>query len=259
MFKFIRQLLQHPLTRDLDLDDPKTTELRRQIIYGKPFLRQIYAEWYQLLLDQVPSGEGIVLELGSGGGFLKHLRPGVVTSDVIEIDSLDIVFSAEHFPLRNNTVKAVLMTNVFHHVKNPRLFLSEVSRCVRTGGCVAMVEPWNTAWSRLIYAKFHHERFDPDVHDWKVEGSTPLSDANGALPWIVFHRDREILEREFAQWKIERIVYLLPFRYLLSGGVSMRAFVPSWATPLLRYAEKCFLIHCPEKTAMFALIVLRRT
>ena len=32
-----------------DLDDPKTTQLRRHIIQDKPLLKNIYEEWYNAL------------------------------------------------------------------------------------------------------------------------------------------------------------------------------------------------------------------
>ena len=36
--------LAHPITRGLDVDDPRTTELRLRILQDKPFLRRIYDE-----------------------------------------------------------------------------------------------------------------------------------------------------------------------------------------------------------------------
>ena len=64
--------LAHPLTKSLSVDDPRTTEARRRIILEKPFLRRIYSEWYDQIGAALPSGPGAVLEIGSGGGFLKQ-------------------------------------------------------------------------------------------------------------------------------------------------------------------------------------------
>jgi hypothetical protein len=64
----IKALLAHPLTKGIDLDDPRTTQLRLQIIRQKGFLRQIYAEWYTSIVEALPSNDGAVLELGAGGG-----------------------------------------------------------------------------------------------------------------------------------------------------------------------------------------------
>jgi hypothetical protein len=46
--------LEHPLLQGLDIDDPRTTFLRRQIIQGKPFLRKIYEEWYLKIAEAIP-------------------------------------------------------------------------------------------------------------------------------------------------------------------------------------------------------------
>ena len=67
--------LAHPLTRGLDIDDPRTTELRRSIIRYKKFLRRIYEEWYTALAGALPEVQGPVLELGSGAGFLREYIP----------------------------------------------------------------------------------------------------------------------------------------------------------------------------------------
>ena len=53
----IKRLLAHPLTRGLDLDDPRTTELRRTIIQSKPFLRALYTEWYREVCEVLPAGD----------------------------------------------------------------------------------------------------------------------------------------------------------------------------------------------------------
>ena len=78
----LRQLLAHPLTRDLSIDSPETTELRREIIRTKPFLRQIYSDWCDAITQQIPDGPGEVLELGSGAGILSDHIPNLITSEV---------------------------------------------------------------------------------------------------------------------------------------------------------------------------------
>lgn len=95
----INKLLAHPLTRGKDLDSPETTRLRKQIIEGKPFLRKVYEEWYQLLLEEIPQNmEGGVLELGSGAGFFNRIVPDAITSDVLHISELTLVLDAHRLP-----------------------------------------------------------------------------------------------------------------------------------------------------------------
>ena len=101
-----------------------------------------------------------------------------------------------------------------------------------------MIEPWVSAWSRFVYRNFHHEPFLPDASDWTFAESGPLSGANGALPWIVFERDRVTFSGEFRQWRIDSIRPTMPFRYLLSGGVSLRSLMPGWTFGAWRGIER---------------------
>jgi hypothetical protein len=64
----LKAWLAEPLTRGLDLDDPRTTALRRDILQRKPFLRRIYDEWYRHIAAAGRLGQ-VMLELGSQGGF----------------------------------------------------------------------------------------------------------------------------------------------------------------------------------------------
>ena len=249
--------LEHPLTRGLPLDSPLTTERRRAIVAGKPFLRRIYDEWYSTLVQRIPSGPGRVLELGSGAGFFQQHVPDVIRSEVFPCSRVDLIADACQLPFANDSLRAIVMTDVFHHVPDVRQFMREAARTVRPGGVVAMVEPWSTTWSRFVYSTFHHEPFRPEVTRWEFEAGGPLSSANGALPWIVFARDRAIFEREFPQWAVEEITPGMPLRYLLSGGVSLRTLMPGWSFAAWRGIERLMMPLMGE-VAMFATITLRR-
>ena len=72
MFDRLKAVMAHPLTRDLSIDDPETTVLRADIIREKAFLKRIYQTWYRLLIENIPAGDGLVAEIGSGAGFLKE-------------------------------------------------------------------------------------------------------------------------------------------------------------------------------------------
>ena len=93
----IKSWLARPLTRGLDLDDPETTALRLQIIREKGFLRTLYLAWYGDLAASLPPGEGAVLEIGAGAGFLKELVPDILTSDILPVPGLDLVADARTF------------------------------------------------------------------------------------------------------------------------------------------------------------------
>ena len=237
--------LRHPLTRHLDLNDPRATICRRQIIREKLFLRCIYQEWYAWICSEIPDIGGAVLEIGSGGGFLSEYIPGLITSEVLLISGVDVVLDGCVLPFSSASLKAIVMVDVFHHLPDVKAFLCEAHRCLKPGGKIIMVEPWITPWSSLVYRLVHYEPMDRHASEWAFSGSGPLSGANIALPWIVLKRDRQRFERLFTGLAVEKIIVEMPFRYLFSGGVSLRTLMPaalygfwtrveSWLTPFNR-------------------------
>ena len=250
--------LQHPLTRGMDVDDPGTTERRRAILRSKRFLFQLYEEWYGLIRRHLPTGAGGVVELGSGAGFMKDWIPGLVTTDVLPLPGVDRVLPATgELPFAAASLRAIVMTDVLHHIGTPERFFTEAARVVRPGGAIVMIEPWVTPWSRFVYGHFHSEPFRPKAKQWGFPSRGPLSGANGALPWILFVRDRERFERQFPEWSLGEIEPLMPFAYLLSGGVSLRSPAPGWAYRPCRALERA-LGPAGRRSAMFARITLVR-
>ncbi len=259
----LKSLLGHPLTRGLDLDDPRTTDLRRRIIREKPFLRAIYAEWYAFVARELAridasGATGRVLEIGSGPGFLPEIVPDVITSELLLSEGNDLVLDAQRLPFADASLRAIAMVDVLHHVPDIARFLEDAARCVAPGGALVMVEPWVTPWASFVWRHLHHEPFEPDAKDWTIPSGGPLSGANSALPWMVFVRDRERFEREHAEWRIESITTGLPLRYLLSGGVGMRSLMPGWSSGAWRFVERC-MAPGNGLWALYASLVVRRT
>jgi SAM-dependent methyltransferase len=253
----LRRLLAHPLTASLQVDDPATTELRKQIIVAKPFLKAIYDEWYGLLAQALPQGEGQVLELGSGCGYCARFIPGLITSEVLPCSGVQIALDAQELPFADRSLRAIVMTDVMHHMPKVRRFFAEASRCLRPGGKILMIEPWVTSWSRLVFAHLHSEPFLPDAPDWSFSSTGHLSGANIAMPWIVLARDRRKFESEFPELSIEQLRPFLPFRYLVSGGVGMRSLMPGFTHSAWAQLERMLESQMP-RLGMFAFVSLRR-
>ena len=253
MLAALRSILADPHTRGMDLDDPATTARRRQIVREKIFLRRIYEEWYRNLAGEIPAGEKPVLELGSGAGFCKEFIPKLITSEIFPIEGIDVVLDGQRMPFADASLRGVVMTDVLHHLPRVRDFFREAGRCVEPGGVIAIIEPWASTWGKFVYRHFHHEPFEPAATQWEFPSTGPLSGANGALPWIIFVRDRAQFEREFPQWRIEKIEPMMPLRYLVSGGISMRPLAPAWS-----YKSFESLDHLLANSGMFVNVVLRR-
>jgi SAM-dependent methyltransferase len=250
--------LRLPETRNIaDLDDPSTTLLHAGIIRQKPFLKKTYLDFYREFQNAFADTKGkTLIELGSGGGFLKEIMPDVITSDVLQIPTVDIVFSAIAMPFADASVDAFFMVDVLHHIPDAEQFFKEALRCLKPGGKIVMVEPAATPFGCFIYKKFHHEHFDPAA-GWRLEKKGPLSEANGAIPWIVFSRDRRIFESKFPSIKILRIRLHTPLRYLVSGGLSLRQLLPSFMYPVIKGIE-FILMPLNPLIGMFQTIELQK-
>jgi SAM-dependent methyltransferase len=254
--QFLRDLFSYPLTRGYDIDDPQLTDLRRTILREKRFLNCLYNDWYNMIVKNIPEGPGKVLELGSGAGFFNDIFPEAIQSEIFWLPHLNITLDGQLLPFANHSLKSIIMSDVLHHIPNPRRFFSEANRCLRQDGVVVMIEPWYTPWSNWVYKNLHHEPFDHQVTEWEFPSTGPLSGANGALPWIIFERDITLFHQEFPQLSIQVKEPMMPITYLISGGVSMRSFAPASTYPIWRKGES-LLNPWMDKFGMFALIVLR--
>ncbi len=242
-----------------DPDSALVTEAHRGLIRSKSFLRRIYLEHYRFFADEIASvPPGAIIELGSGGGFAGDIIPGIVTTDVVPLSTIQAVLSAVQLPFRDRSVSALVMINVLHHIQDVERFFSEAARCLVPGGKIVMVEPANTRFSRFFYTRLHHEPFDPGMEGWRLPAGGRLSAANDALPSIIFERDAALFRERFPELTIERYEPTLPFSYIISGGVSRWALLPGCAYNFVRTLERSFgsLNAC---CGMFVKIVLRRT
>ncbi len=240
------------------LDIPQTTIDSQKIIHRKKFFRKVYQYFYNILKyysADLPNGKKI--ELGSGAGFIKSTLPDVITSDVIKLPMCDEVIDAEKLPYRNNSLSAIYMLNTFHHIKNPQKALDEFERTLKKGGKVIMIEPYNSWWGRLIYKNFHYEGFDEKVQTWKIKGKGPLSDANNALPSIIFERDREKYQKLYPNLRVSVFTPHTPFLYLLSGGLKKNQFVPTGTFNWFKAIEG-FLSPFNKQLGIFVTIVLTK-
>ncbi len=256
LIRRLKHLLQEKDTCGLDIDSPEAVNAHAKIIRKKKCLNDIYRTWYANLSRLLPADRsGPVLEIGSGGGFLKKFVPDLLTSEIRFIPQQDIILDGCRLPFRSNALGAIAMVNAFHHLSDIRNFLSAAMHCIYPGGAIIMIEPWVTPWSRCVYSYLHHEPFDLRIKRWRLPPGGPLSQANAALPWVVFERDRDLFYSRFPNWHLARIDLQMPFSYLLCGGLSMRSLLPAYPLSLVKRLEKK-LRPWMGYLAMFATIVL---
>jgi hypothetical protein len=262
--EWLKRILENPLTKGVNIDDPACTSLRKGIVRSNGFLNRIYREWYAHVASAIP-GEalgGRILELGSGAGFFKEFlsaRETIITSDIIPVSGVDLICDAEHLSkmFARGELRAIVMVNVLHHVPNVQNFFAAAQEILPPGGVISMVEPWVSPWSRFVYQHLHHEPFDPERRTWDFPSSGPMSGANGAIPWMVLKRDRDAFHQKFPKLRVESVKPMMPVIYLASGGMSLRQLQPDWTYGIWRGMEG-ILSPLSGLLAMFAHAVIRR-
>src|SRR5437762_13460246 len=109
---WLKRALELPEVRGVDRDSPELVQIHRDVIRSKGFLRSLYREHYREFgrcLTEIPDGP--IVEIGSGGGFVKEVLPGVITTDLNPEPHLDRVMSAERLDFPDESVSAILMLN----------------------------------------------------------------------------------------------------------------------------------------------------
>jgi len=239
------------------IDSPSRTPIYKRIIEEKKFLRLLYEQWYHQITSEVKNlPKGILVELGSGAGFLKNIEPKILCSDIIPQPSNDLTFSALNMPFENDSVSGIFMIDTFHHIPDSTLFMSEATRVLKVGGKMVMIEPANSLWGRFVYRNFHHEPFDTKA-GWKISVEGPLSGANGALPWIVFIRDKSRFQKQFPNLKIESVIYQNPLLYLLSGGLTYRQLLPDFTYSFIRFLDNLLPVISKQFSMFMKLTIVK--
>jgi len=172
-----------------DVDDAETLARHRDVWAARPDLRRIYHGWFGWLLDAV-AGFSPLVEIGSGPGFFKEFAPHLVATDITPGARMDVRCDACELPFGSATVGALVMVDALHHLPRPLDFMAEAARVLRPGGRLAMVEPWVTPASFLLYRYLHHEdcRFGVDLsRPFPTTGKRAL-DGNCAIPRLVLRR-----------------------------------------------------------------------
>jgi SAM-dependent methyltransferase len=224
---------------------------QKQLILRRPPLKWCYDQWYARLLDDARSvpAQGALLELGSGGSYLKDLEPSVITSDVVD-GVADRVVDGRSLPFADNSIQALFLTHVLHHIPDVNAFFREADRALVPGGVISMIEVAHTPFARFFFRNFHPEPYRDDLREWAFAQTDSMMDSNQALSWMLFVRDRQKFELLHPRLRIESISFLPWFSYLLAGGVTGKCLAPGplsrplpFIEPLLRPLGFLFSLH----------------
>jgi SAM-dependent methyltransferase len=225
-----------------------------------------YRELYRDQFRDLPNPASLsILEIGSGTSPLKQFLSNVVTSDVLDLDYLDFVFDCHEIDkldaIKDNSLDVITLTNVLHHLKDSIAFLNRAAGKLKSGGKVIATEPFFSTVSTLIFKYLHHEPVDFRIAEPEltyVEG--PLASANIALPWLIFFRRPDWLQRLNDHFDLMSIS-TRPFSalsYMVTGGISRRLPVPGFLYRMLFRVDLSLSRRFPSFCAAFFTITLTR-
>jgi SAM-dependent methyltransferase len=235
-------VLQHSKLRGVEIGSAEWFTAQRAMIESKPAVKDCYDLWYSMLLedaDSVPAEYRAhpVVEIGSGLSFIRERRPEIITSDITP-GRVDLALDARALPFPANSVRALLLTHVFHHIPDVASFLAEADRVLVPGGVISMVDETHTPFARFFFSVFHPEPYNDRAAQWSFPAGHTMLDSNQALAWMVFFRDRARLRKIAPALEFERWNYLPWFSYLMSGGVNLKSLVPRPLAPAFRVADR---------------------
>lgn len=235
----------------------KTLASRERVLH-EPFLRQLYGEWYEVFIAEMEKlPDGMKIELGSGGSFLKLVEPSVIGTDSLPFPTNDLTFSPVSMPFNSDSVSGIFMVDTFCQIPDTHAFLTEAQRVLKPGGKIIMVEPAPSVWGRLANRWFCQKSFDRSGA-WPNPLSAPYKRANSALTWIVFERDRSRFESQFPDLSLRSMTYHTPLRYLLGGGSRFgSALVPRSSYSFFCKADQWLSKHS-RQWSMFVTVVLEK-
>lgn len=233
------RLLKEPSLAGLAVGSPEFFRVQKRLIRERPLLKSCYDAWYGNLLKDAASvpGDGLVLELGSGGSTLEQYDNTIVTSDVVP-GVAERVIDARSLPFEDGSLKAIVLSHVFHHIPDVELFLREASRVLVDDGVISMIEVAHTPFARLFFQHFHPEPYEDEATTWSFGQADSMMDSNQALSWMVFERDRLEMASKFPEFEVSAPQFLPWLSYLLSGGVTMRELVPRAFAPLVLWGDR---------------------
>lgn len=259
----LRQWLAEPRLAGVSVDSGEFVELHRSILLSKPIMRQVFAEFYQAILDADARwfrGPGARIELGAGSSVFDQMHPAVISTDVKMASTIRAVVDAQQMPFRPGAVRALYGINCFHHFPDPDAFFRELVGGLAPGAGCVLIEPYHGPLAAQFYRRlFATERFDRSQQGWASTAAGPMTGANQALSYIVFARDGAEFARRYPGLEVveQRPLTNYP-RYILSGGLNFRALIPGWSGGAVKALE-AVARPVARYLALHHLIVIRRT
>ncbi len=226
----------------------------------RPLLRKVYWQFGREIAKRVDHTQpGLVVELGSGMGYIKEHLPDCITSDLFPNPWLDQVEDAYDLTFAAGSVSHMILFDVWHHLEYPGMALRECYRVLTEHGKVIIFDPAMGVLGRFVFGIFHHEPLGlGDQIQWEVpaglirEGSGYYAAQGNASRVFGSSAFREKLR----SWRMAEVTYFSALAYLGTGGFRGPQLYPMAALPLLNRVDS-FLSRFPSLASRM-LVVLEK-
>lgn len=244
----------------------ETLEQHRRLWAAKPALRDVYAVWFDALLEAI--GPAVdVLEVGAGPGFLaEHARARDPArrwwaADVVPAGWNELAADATNLPFRAATLDAIAAVDLVHHLARPAGLFEEARRVLRPHGRLVAVEPWVTPLSFPVYRWLHQEGCRLGLDPWRPFG-TPVTDGkdpfegDAAVVWSLVRKTPPERWDELG-FEPPQVTAINGFAYLPTLGFRPGSLVPRPLLPPLIALDR-WTARLARWTGLRALVVWRR-
>ena len=220
-------------TGPADLD---RVQQHREIWAARPELRSVYHGFFSQLLSEAGARSPVV-ELGAGPGFFKEFCPSLISTDFIPTSWVDVVCDGCVMPFHGESVGAIVMLDVLHHLPHPLDFMTEATRVLRPGGVIVMIEPWITPASYLMYRYFHQEDciLKIDLQSPFQSNGKNAFDGNTTIPYNLV---RHFTQMPAGPLRLVRVDPFLGLPYLATLGFKLNRPIPQLVIRASRAFEK---------------------
>jgi SAM-dependent methyltransferase len=224
----------------------------------KPVIRKLYTQFYQRIARHLLPEDGkLTVELGSGLGNIKSVLPTCITTDLFNNPWIDQVESAYSLSFPENSIRNLILMDVWHHLQYPGTALREFERVLAPNGRIILVEPAMGLLGRLVFGLFHPEPIGWNKSiEWFAPEDVDLSDT----PYFTAQANcwkmvRDGLPKELKNWAISRVETFASLSYAASGGFSGPQLYPSLLLPLIQRMD-VLMDKLPSLFATRMLVVL---
>jgi SAM-dependent methyltransferase len=227
----------------------------------KPILRRIYRGFHTRIAGHLPADlDGLVVELGSGVADISSVIPHCLRTDLFPNPWIDQVENAYQLSFADQSLAALILFDVFHHLRYPGQALREFQRVLKADGRVIIFDPGLSLLGRIIFGPLHPEPLGLRL---PITWEPPEGWDSGMIDYyasqsnahrIFFQREVDLAKYG---WELAALERYADISYVLSGGYSKPQLYPDRWYGVLQSLDRV----CDRFPGVFAtrmLVTLRK-